>query len=155
MIATPRSPNPLSRNLLLAVAALLFLSHSADAADGRPWLCRDKPAFAVDKPVSFSAVSKGSRPWRLFFMQFSLNAAHDGFDITSSVDVPPGGRYGGSLSSGRFYAVALYRSQDHWICPRSSEEEEHHEPGVLSKICYSDEEDGPCRIELIVKQPAP
>jgi hypothetical protein len=145
----------------IVFAVLLIVAGArgvANAADPRPWLCRDKPVFSADKPVSFVATSKGMRHWRIFFMQFEPGAAHDGFSISSSADIEKGrAQATGQLGAGRFFAVALYMGPEgHWVCPRWAENDDSHRmPGVVTEVCYSDEDEGPCRVSMTVRQAGP
>ena len=54
------------------------------AEEARPWLCRDKPVFSYDRSMEYVATARPGREWRMFFMQYSPDAAHDGFDIVNS-----------------------------------------------------------------------
>lgn len=142
----------------VALSALcLAFESGAAAAEPRPWLCRDKPVFSSDKPVRYEAKSRGKRYWRIFFMQFVPGGPHDGFTITASDDVRAGTSDArGELGSGQFFAVALYLGTGgHWLCPRSVREvNEARSPEVVSSLCYSDEESGPCRVALTISRPA-
>ena len=127
----------------------------ADAAEARPWLCRDKPVFSSSQPVHYEASGRGERHWRLFFMQFVAGGPHDGFTMTASNDIPPGASHAeGELGAGQFFAVALYLAQGgHWVCPRSAgEAEESRAPGVISDLCYSDESADSCRVRLTIRR---
>ena len=134
---------------------LLAILTGTAAAEGRPWLCRDKPVFSASKPVQYEVASQGARHWRIFFMQFEPGAAHDGFMITQSQDVSRGvERAAGNLPSGRYFAVALYQiGGDRWVCPaRAEEQNAKRGPGEISRLCYSDDEDGACRVTLRVSE---
>lgn len=90
-------------------------------------------------------------------MQFVPGGPHDGFTITASDDVKAGGsEVQGELGSGQFFAVALYLGAGgHWLCPRDAREvTEARGPGVVSSLCYSDEESGPCRVALTISRPS-
>jgi hypothetical protein len=139
---------------LLALFALSSHISSAFAAEARPWLCRDKPVFSTDKPANFVATAKGSRRWQIFFMQFQPGGTHDGFAITSAAQIPKGAaETTGSLASGRFFAVAMYLLGDgHWACsPHIEEGRGPRDPGTLRRLCYSDDDSGPCKLDVSFK----
>jgi hypothetical protein len=154
-----------SRLRKLAVRAILCaavvgcvcacLQSIAGAAEARPWLCRDKPVFSSDQRVHYEARSRGQRHWRLFFMQFVAGGPQDGFAVIKSDDIEAGSsRAAGELGKGQFFAVALYLAPGgRWVCPRSAEEaEEPRGPGVVSQLCYSDEESDSCRVRLTIRR---
>ncbi len=142
----------------VALSALcLAFESGAAVAEPRPWLCRDKPVFSSDKPMRYEVKGRGKRHWRMFFMQFVPGGPHDGFSIIASDDVKAGGsEVRGELGSGQFFAVPLYLGvSGHWLCPREAREvNEARGPGVISSLCYSDEESGPCRVALTISRPA-
>lgn len=149
----------ISRNLTIgAVIAILSTSLSmlsssaAFAEEARPWLCRDKPVFSYDRAMEYQATAQPGRQWRIFFMQYSPDAAHDGFDILSSREIASrGDPVTGSLAAGRYFAVALYRgNSSHWICPDYTHDDRNPKLGEVSNLCYG--EDGPpCLVNLKVK----
>jgi hypothetical protein len=127
----------------------------AHAAEARPWLCRDKPVFSSSKPVHYEAKSRGQRHWRLFLMQFVAGGPHDGFATVGSDDIPAGTSHAeGKLASGQYFAVALYLGQGgHWVCPGSAQEAEGtHAPGVVSELCYSDDDSDSCLMRLTIRR---
>ncbi len=136
----------------LASALAIVATNSSLAAEARPWLCRDKPVFSSDRSMEYSVTAQPGRQWRIFFMQFSPDAAHDGFNVTSSRELPSrGDPLTGRLDPGRYFTVALYRSgSGAWICPGYAHDDRNPKLGELSKLCYG--EDGPpCLVNLTVK----
>ena len=135
---------------------MLFAS-SGFAAEGRPWLCRDKPVFSSDRSMEYQVTAQPGRQWRMFFMQYSPDAAHDGFDIVNSRDIATRGYpVSGTLAAGRYFAVALYREGGHWICPDYTHDDRNPKLGEVSNLCYGDG-GPPCLVKLQVKpdhQPA-
>jgi hypothetical protein len=119
------------------------------AAEARPWLCRAKPVFSSDKPMRYEAVNRGAGRWLIAFMRFDPSGVgHDGFTVSSTQDVT--GRAEGSLDVGQWYAVALYRSGGHWICPGNAGEGEESSPGVVRSLCYG-RDPGECTVKLTVR----
>jgi hypothetical protein len=133
-----------------AIFAILFAS-LALADEPRPWLCRDKPVFSYDRAMEYQVTARPGRQWRIFFMLYSPDAAHDGFDIVNSREVSSrGDPIGGNLAAGRYFAVALYREGGHWICPDYTHDDRDPKLGEVSNLCYG--EDGPpCLVKLQVK----
>jgi hypothetical protein len=133
-----------------AIFAILFAS-LAFADEPRPWLCRDKPVFSYDRSMEYQVTARPGRQWRIFFMLYSPDAAHDGFDIVNSREVSSrGDPIGGNLAAGRYFAVALYREGGHWICPDYTHDDRDPKLGEVSNLCYG--EDGPpCLVKLQVK----
>jgi hypothetical protein len=131
------------------VALTMLLSTAAFAQEARPWLCRDKPVFSYDRSMEYQVSAQPGRQWRIFFMQYSPDAAHDGFDILNSraVSADP---VGGNLSAGRYFAVALYRQGGHWICPDYTHDDRNPKLGEVSNLCYGDG-GPPCLVKLQVK----
>jgi hypothetical protein len=148
-----------SRKILIAILSAtvsISLSHAASAEEARPWLCRDKPVFSYDHAMQYEATARPGRQWRIFFMQYSPDAAHDGFDIVNSREIGSrGDSQMGSLNAGRYFAVALYRGNgSHWICPDYTHDNRNPSLGEVSNLCYG--EDGPpCLVNLKVKPSAP
>jgi len=137
-----------ARRLYLAGSIAMILASPALAQEGRPWLCRDKPVFSYDHPMEYVATALPGRQWRIFFMQYSPDAAHDGFDIVNSRAIGTGAS--GNLGAGRYFAVALYRQGSHWICPDYTHDNRDPKLGEVSNLCYG--EDGPpCLVKLLVK----
>ena len=130
------------RRFVIAVA-LLALASAAQAAEPRPWLCRDKPVFSSGQAMSYQLTTKSSQ-WKMFLMQFSPGAGHDGFDITTTIS----GSSGGRLASGQYYAVALHRVGGNWVCPGDVDEE--HTDGAISRLCFSASDGGACSVKFVV-----
>ncbi|MDO8433881.1 MAG: hypothetical protein Q7S58_15900 [Candidatus Binatus sp.] len=142
----------LAKSAALASAIAIVATAPSLAAEARPWLCRDKPVFSYDRSMEYSVAAQPGRQWRIFFMQFSPDAAHDGFQVTNSRELPPrGDPLTGRLDPGRYFTVALYRSgSGAWICPGYTHDDRNPGLGELSKLCYG--EDGPpCLVNLTVK----
>jgi hypothetical protein len=133
-----------------AILAILFAG-PAFADEPRPWLCRDKPVFSYDRSMEYQVTARPGRQWRIFFMLYSPDAAHDGFDIVNSREISSrGDPIGGNLAAGRYFAVALYREGGHWICPDYTHDDRNPKLGEVSNLCYG--EDGPpCLVKLQVK----
>ena len=137
----------------LAIAGAIVAADSAWAAEARPWLCRDKPVFSSDHAMEYQVTARPGRQWRIFFMQFSPDAAHDGFEITNTRELPSRGEtLAGRLDPGRYFTVALFRSGGgSWICPGYAHDDHNPKPGELSNLCYAEEEGPPCLVNLTVK----
>lgn len=141
--------------ILSACLSMLFAS-TAIADEARPWLCRDKPVFSYDHAMAYQATAQPGHQWRIFFMQYSPDAAHDGFDIVNSREISSrGDAVSGNLPPGRYFAVALHRgSGSHWICPDYTHDNRNPTLGEVSNLCYG--EDGPpCLVTLKVKPTTP
>jgi hypothetical protein len=134
----------------IAAAIAALVATSAFAQEARPWLCRDKPVFSFEHSMEYQATATSGRQWRIFFMQFSPDAAHDGFDIVNSREISShGDPVSGNLTAGRYFAVALYRQGGHWICPDYTHDDRDPKLGEVSNLCYG--EDGPpCLVKLKV-----
>jgi len=141
---------------LAAALGVVFIGRAgiANAAEARPWLCRDKPVFSSSKPVHYEAKNRGSGRWQLFFMQFVAGGPHDGFATVASADVGSSSDAEGKLGSGQYFAVALYLGKGgHWVCPGSAREaEESRAPGVVSELCYSEDDSESCRMRLTIRR---
>src|SRR5260370_42415745 len=95
---------------ILSASLSILFPCAAIAEEARPWLCRDKPVFSYDHAMAYQATAQPGLQWRIFFMQYSPDAAHHGFDIVNS-------RYLGSrgdpltanLPSGRCLPVRVHR----------------------------------------------
>ncbi|MGH7934249.1 MAG: hypothetical protein ACREQN_13960 [Candidatus Binataceae bacterium] len=135
------------RALVITAAFIAAAVSSALATEPRPWLCRDKPVFTSSTPVTYDVATNDSRRWLLTIMRFELGSGHDGFTVISSQTL--GGRVGGALGPGSYYAVALYRQGDHWICPGYAREADEPKPGVVADLCYGENRDD-CRVRLTV-----
>lgn len=137
-----------------AVIATMLASPAA-AQEARPWLCRDKPVFSYEHSMQYQVTARPGRQWRLFFMQYSPDAAHDGFDILNTRDISSrGDSVAGSLTAGRYFAVALYRQGGHWICPDYTHDDHNFRLGEVSNLCYGDG-GPPCLVKLLVKPDHP
>jgi hypothetical protein len=132
----------------IAASIVALVAGSAFAQEARPWLCRDKPVFSYDHAMEYQATALSGRQWRIFFMQFSPDAAHDGFDIVDSRAIGMGSA--GNLAPGRYFAVALYRQGGHWICPDYTHDDRDPKLGEVSNLCYG-EGGPPCLVKLKVK----
>ncbi|MGA7871966.1 MAG: hypothetical protein WCA22_13860 [Candidatus Binatus sp.] len=141
----------IGRYFSIAAALTMLLASPALADEGRPWLCRDKPVFSSDRAMEYQVTALPGRQWRIFFMQYSPDAAHDGFDIVNSREVTSRGEaVSGNLAAGRYFAVALYREGSHWICPGYTHDDRDPKLGEVSNLCYG--QDGPpCLVKLQVK----
>ena len=138
----------LSSLMLTAAGLAMLLACPAFAEEGRPWLCRDKPVFSYHRSMEYEVTARPGRQWRIFFMQYSPDAAHDGFDIVNSREISShGDAVSGNLAAGRYFAVALYRDGGHWICPGYAHDDRDPKLGEVSNLCYG--EDGPpCLVKL-------
>jgi hypothetical protein len=133
---------------IVSVAVIGTGSH-AFGAEARPWLCRAKPVFSSDKPMTYAATNRGAGRWLITFMSFDPSGlGHDGFTVSSAQDVRV--HTNGTLEPGQWYAVALYRSGSHWICPGNAAENDEPGPGVVSDLCYGRDE-GECTVKLTVR----
>jgi hypothetical protein len=141
----------LARFFSIALMLATLTASAAHAQEARPWLCRDKPVFSYDRSMEYEVTARPGRQWRMFFMQFSPDAANDGFEIVNSRALAGGDPVGGSLAAGRYFAVALYRGAGgHWICPGYTNDDRNPKLGEVSNLCYG--EDGPpCLVKLQVK----
>jgi hypothetical protein len=140
---------------ILSAVVSILLSRAALAEEARPWLCRDKPVFSYDHAMEYEATARPGHQWRIFFMQYTPDSAHDGFDIVKSQEIGSrGDSQAGSLNAGRYFAVALYRGNgSHWICPDYTHDNRNPSLGEVSNLCYG--EDGPpCLVNLKVKPSA-
>ena len=137
----------LACGFILAAGAAL----SADAAQARPWLCRDKPVFSSSSAMTYRVTNHGGSRWMMLLMQFEPNGAHDGFDIIATHDVAPGAaRIGGSLGAGQYFAVAMRRGHGGlWICPEYVRDKDEPPSGAVSQICYGPDPSS-CPVRLTV-----
>ena len=98
--------------------------------------------------MTYQAVNRGAGRWLLTFMRFDPSGlGHDGFTVASTQEVTAHAE--GTFDAGQWYAVALYRSGSHWICPGNAENESEG-LGVVSKLCYG-EDIGACPVTLTVR----
>jgi hypothetical protein len=139
-----------SCGIVLAAAALPAL-----AAEARPWLCRSKPVFSSTSAMKYQVVNHSGSRWDLLLMQFEMGSAHDGYEIVASQELPAGaGQASGTLSPGRYFAVAMYRGAGgRWICPGYAEDRDRP-TGAVSRICYGEDSPG-CPVALTVLSGAP
>jgi hypothetical protein len=121
----------------------------ACAGEPRPWLCRDKPVFSSDQPMSYEAIMRGSGRWVMIFMRFDPSGGHDGFTVFDTRDVS--GQVSGPLESGQWYAVGMYSEGGHWICAAPAEENHKFIPGIVRDYCYGETE-GSCDVKLTVRE---
>ena len=133
---------------VLVAGSLIGAASIASAAEARPWLCRDKPVFSSDKPMTYAATNRGGGAWMLTFMRFDPAGGHDGFTIYSTQMV--NGEVSGALEPGQWYAVGLYREGGHWICSGPAGENHQFVPGIVRDLCYS--EGGGCDVKLTVRE---
>jgi len=136
---------------ILTVAATILVGamfSAARATEPRPWLCRDKPVFSSDKPMTYDAANHGGGRWVLTFMHFDPAGGHDGFTVISTDELSS--HASGTLAPGQWYAVALYREGSHWICPGNAGESDKQDADVVSSLCYGEDE-GSCPVKLTVR----
>jgi len=135
--------------IAIVTVAMMGAGSHAFGAEARPWLCRAKPVFSSDKPMTYEATNRGGGRWRMTFMRFDPSGlGHDGFTVSSSQDVAAHAE--GTLDPGQWYAVALYRSSGRWICPGNAGESDEPSPGVISNLCYG-KDSGECAVKLTVR----
>ncbi len=129
--------------------SMLAASPAARAVEPRPWLCRDKPVFSSDQPMTYDLSLRGSGRWVMIFMRFDPAGGHDGFTVFDTRDVT--GQISGPLERGQWYAVGMYREGDHWICAAQAEENRQFVPGIVRDYCYGETE-GECDVKLTVHE---
>ena len=140
---------PWHASIAIVTLATICVASQACGAEARPWLCRAKPVFSSDKPMTFEATNRGGGRWLMTFMRFDPSGlGHDGFTVASDQDVAAHAQ--GTLDAGQWYAVALYRSSGHWICPGNAAESDEPAPGVISTLCYGQNQ-GECTVKLTVR----
>jgi hypothetical protein len=136
----------------ILLVTMMSAARCALAAPPRPWLCRDKPVFSSDQPMVYETTNRSAHRWLMTFMRFDpAGGGHDGFTIFSTQEITASSQ--GNLEPGQWYAVALYRSGSHWICPGNAENESAG-PGVVSRLCYG-EDIGACPVTLTVRAQSP
>jgi hypothetical protein len=136
-------------SIAIALVAAVGVASKALAAEARPWLCRDKPVFSSDRPMTYETANHSAHRWLMTFMRFDPSGGgHDGFTVFSTQDITA--RSQGSLEPGQWYAVALYRSGGHWICPGNARESDEPGQGLVSDLCYG-EDPGTCPVTLTVR----
>jgi hypothetical protein len=126
--------------------AMLTVASTAIAAEPRPWLCRDKPVFSSQQPMSYE-LNANSR-WHLFLLRFTPGGGQDGFDIAKEI----ASSSKGSLSAGRYFAVALHNAGGRWICP-SDVSEEPTGAGIISSLCFAEGDRG-CAVKFTARPDA-
>lgn len=134
--------------MIVPMLALLGAGRTALANEPRPWLCRQIPVFSGVKSMTWKATKRGAGHWIMTFMHYDPAGGHDGFTVVSTQEVA-GGAATGTLEAGQYYAVALYRSGGHWICPGNARESHDSATGAISNLCYG-EDDGACDVKLMV-----
>jgi hypothetical protein len=140
-----------SRGAVLAIVIVVITGAGSHAfgAEARPWLCRAKPVFSSDKPMTYEATNRGGGRWLMTFMRFDPSGlGHDGFTVSSAEDVST--HIQGNLEAGQWYALALYLSGGHWICPGNAAESDEPAAGVISDLCYG-RDLGECTVKLTVR----
>jgi hypothetical protein len=121
----------------------------AFGAEARPWLCRAKPVFSSNQPLIYEVANRGGGRWLITFMRFDPSGlGHDGFTVSSTQEI--GARTEGTLDAGQWYAIALYRSAGHWICPGNAAESDEPSSGLVSSLCYG-RDLGECTVKLRVR----
>jgi hypothetical protein len=136
--------------LIGAVVAIAAALPVASATEPRPWLCRDKPVFSNNAPMSYEIAHTGRQRWKIFFMQFQPDAIHDGYEIVASHDIaaPVSGR----LNAGQYFVAAMYLARNgRWICQGAARPEGDDHAGVLAGLCFGAHESQPCSVTLTVK----
>jgi hypothetical protein len=141
------SRKPIPEVAIALAFSLIVLAPRADAAEPRPWLCRDKPTISDNQPMTYVAENRGGGEWVMTFMRFDPDSGHDGFTIVSSQDVTS--HVQGTLDAGQWYAVGLYREGSHWICAAPATENSQYVRGVVRDLCYG-EDPGSCQVKLTV-----
>src|SRR5215469_7107011 len=135
--------------ITVATLAALGVGSRALGAEARPWLCRAKSVFSSNKPMTYEATNRGGGRWLMTFMRFDPSGlGHDGFTVSTTQEVAT--HTEGTLESGQWYALALYRSGGHWICPGNAGESDEPAPGVISNLCFG-REIGECEVKLTVR----
>jgi hypothetical protein len=133
--------------LTLGVAfAMLAVASIAVAAEPRPWLCRDKPVFSSQQPMTYEL--KADAGWRLFLMRFTPGGGQDGFDIAKEI----ASSSKGSLAAGRYFAVALHNAGGRWICPADVTEQPTGS-GIISNLCFAQSDSG-CAVKFVARPDA-
>ncbi|HXR24149.1 MAG TPA: hypothetical protein VN742_02230 [Candidatus Binataceae bacterium] len=135
--------------LLAPLLVGLLCARAARAAEPRPWLCRQIPVFSGPKTMTWRATKHGAGHWIMTFMHYDPAGGHDGFTVVATSEVN-GGQADGTLDAGQYYAVALYRSGEHWICPANASESHDSAAGAISNLCYGEDE-GSCDVKLEVR----
>jgi hypothetical protein len=138
-----------SLGIVFVSVAMVGIISQAFGAEARPWLCRSKPVFSSNQQMVYQATNRGGGSWLLTFMRFDPSGlGHDGFTVSSTREV--GIHTQGTLDPGQWYAVALYRSGGHWICPGNAAESAEAGSGTISSLCYGSDV-GECTVKLTVR----
>ena len=143
----------MNRSISRAVGGALVLAllgvKSALAMEPRPWLCREIPVFSNDKPMTWTAKRAGAGQWVLTFMHYDAQGGgHDGFTVVATEPVSSAG-VSGTLAAGRYYAVALHRAGEHWICPENASPT-GASAGYVTRLCYGEDADS-CDVRMTVQ----
>jgi len=144
-----RRLSQVSALIVIAPVVLTSATSIASAAEARPWLCRDKPAFSSNRPMSWNATTKRGRRWELIFMQYREGGAHDGFEIAQSEMLPSGGGASGQIPAGRYFAVAMHQKSGVWVCPANGADAGAARPGETARLCFGPEESS-CDVSLVI-----
>jgi hypothetical protein len=134
---------------ILATGLLAAVTKIAQAAEPRPWLCRDKPVFSSGQPMTYDASVRGGGSWTMTFMRFDPTGGHDGFTVFDSREI--NGQLSGTLERGQWYAVGMYREGGHWICAAQAQESHQFVAGIVRDLCYGASEGG-CDVKMIVRE---
>lgn len=134
---------------ILAAGLIAAASLPARAAEPRPWLCRDKPVFSSNQPMTYDASRRGRDHWVMTFMRFDPSGGHDGFTVFDSREVS--GQVTGALERGQWYAVGMYREGSRWICAAHAQESRHFVAGIVRDLCYGAAEGG-CDVKMTVRE---
>lgn len=137
--------------MMLVTGMLALLSAVAVAAEPRPWLCRDKPVFSSNGPMTYDAGMRGGGHWVITFMRFDPSGGHDGFTVFESRDVS--GSVTGALERGQWYAVGMYREDGRWVCAGPAQENHKFVAGIVRDLCYGAAEGG-CDVKMTVRERA-
>ncbi len=129
-------------------ATLALASAPARAVEPRPWLCRDKPVFSSDQPMTWTATQRGGGRWVMNFMRFDPAGGHDGFTVYDTRRIEAS--ESGALDPGQWYVVGMYREGGHWICAARAGENHQFTPGVVRDLCYGESE-GACAVKMVVR----
>jgi len=151
MSARMEKPTAFSPGRWIAAMGLLGLAMSAplaaQAAQPRPWLCRDKPVFSSPNQAQLTVRRHDRRQWEMFLMKFDANRGHDGFTVTGSYPLRGDSPSSAVVGRGQFYAVALFRATNgHWFCP--ARVVDNTRPGELANFCYHANNPGLCDVSL-------
>jgi hypothetical protein len=153
MMIVARRRIPFHWLVILVVLGLPLLGRASLAAEPRPWLCRQIPVFSASKSMTWHATKVGGGEWIMTFMHYDpTGGGHDGFTLLDTRDVD--GEAEGTLEAGRYFAVALHRAGGHWICPANASDNHDSSAGVISSLCYGEDEDS-CDVKFKVNSTGP